>query len=111
MMEAMESQSMAKQKSAAPSAPSGGKEPEGNFGGYDEEDWAIMDEMDQDVDLDKTSKGQAKPANAKSPQQDKTSDAASSPGPDHEVSSDAPPDPAGPSEDDDEDDFYAMYEP
>lgn len=110
-MEAMESQSLAKQKSAAPSAPAASKQPEDDFGGYDEEDWAIMDEMEQDVDLGKTSKEQAQPVNAKSPQQDKSSDAASSPGPDHDVSSDAPPEPAGPSEDDDEDDFYAMYEP
>ena len=113
MMEAMESQSLAKQKSAeaTSSALSARKEPEDDFGGDDEDDWAAMDEMDQAVDLGKTSIEQAQPAKAKAPQQEESSDAASPPGPDHDVSSDAPPEPAGPSEDDEEDDFYAMYEP
>ncbi|KAF8610006.1 Swi3-domain-containing protein [Ceratobasidium sp. AG-I] len=114
MMEAMESQSLAKQKSAeaAPSVPSARKEPEEDLGGYDEDDWAAMDEMDEAVDLGKTSTEQVQPVNPKVPQPEESSDAASPPGPDHDVSSDAPPEPAGPSEDDDdEDDFYAMYEP
>ncbi|KAG9123047.1 hypothetical protein FRC07_000311 [Ceratobasidium sp. 392] len=108
MMEAMESQTQAKQQNAkvAPSAPSR-EEPEDQFDGYDEEDWAIMDEMEQRLGLDKSVDGNQ--STTKPARQPESSDADSSPGPDHEVSSDAPPDPSGPSED--EDDFYAMYEP
>ncbi|KAG9092327.1 hypothetical protein FS749_015820 [Ceratobasidium sp. UAMH 11750] len=104
MMEAMESQNQAKQKNSevAPNAPSR-KEPEDQFDAYDEEDWAIMDEMVQQLDSGKPSGGN------QSTTQEAESSGPNSPGPDHDVSSDAPPDPSGPSED--EDDFYAMYEP
>ncbi|KAG8743315.1 hypothetical protein FRC12_015083 [Ceratobasidium sp. 428] len=105
MMEAMESQNQAKQKDTEIARPAGTsrKEPEDEYDGYDEEDWAIMDEMEQQVDLGMPSN------NAKSAQQPESSGADWPPSPGHEVSSDAPPDPSGPSED--EDDFYAMYEP
>jgi hypothetical protein len=106
MMDVMESQGQANQKSTetAPSAPSR-KETEDQYDAYDEDDWAIMDEMDQRVDSGKSPITTTQPA-----QPPASADVASSPGPDHDVSSDAPPDPLGPSEDE-EDDFYAMYEP
>ncbi|KAG8738483.1 hypothetical protein FRC10_006796 [Ceratobasidium sp. 414] len=109
MMEAVGSQNQAKQKNtgAAPTAPSR-KEPEDQFGGYDEEDWAIMDEMEKQLDPGKPPGGDQSTI-TRSAQRAESSGPDSPPGPDHDVSSDAPPDPSGPSED--EDDFYAMYEP
>jgi replication fork protection complex subunit Csm3/Swi3 len=111
MMDVMESQNQARQKSpeAAPGAASR-KEPEEQYDAYDEEDWAIMDEMDEQVDSGKPPNTGAQPATTQSAQPAASADAVPSPGPDHEVSSDAPPEPLGPSEDE-EDDFYAMYEP
>lgn len=105
MMDAMEAQNAEKEKQNQTSTGvgPGRKEAEEDFGGYEEEDWAIMDEMEQETD---------KPLNGKPAQLEKraTEVPSSPPRTDHDVSSDVPPDPAGPSEDDD-DDFYAMYEP
>ncbi|CAE6422160.1 unnamed protein product [Rhizoctonia solani] len=110
MMEAMEAQNtekekqngqeVQKQKTAA-----GEKQPEDDYGGgFDEEDWAIMDEMEKDTD-----KSSKQPNGSSGDKAQSTLPPSSPPWTDHDVSSDAPPEPAGPS--DDEDDFYAMYEP
>ncbi|QRV99984.1 chromosome segregation in meiosis protein 3 [Ceratobasidium sp. AG-Ba] len=104
MMEAMESQKThaeAKEKEVVVPSTSR-KEPEQQLYQYDEEDWAIMEEMEQHMDSDKREGN-------KSVQKTGCSGNGSSPQLDHDVSSDAPPEPSGPSED--EDDFYAMYEP
>ncbi|KDN51665.1 hypothetical protein RSAG8_00211, partial [Rhizoctonia solani AG-8 WAC10335] len=103
MMEAMEAQNPDKEKEQeAPKQKTvvGGEQVEDDYGGLDEEDWAIMDEMENEADkATKPSGDKAQPALPPS----------SPPWTDHDVSSDAPPEPAGTSED--EDDFYAMYEP
>lgn len=109
-MEAMEAQNtekekqnereVQKQKTAA-----GEKQPEDDYGGgFDEEDWAIMDEMEKDAN-----KSNKQPNGSSGDKAQSTLPPSSPPWTDHDVSSDAPPEPAGPS--DDEDDFYAMYEP
>ncbi|CAE7215153.1 unnamed protein product [Rhizoctonia solani] len=106
MMEAMEAQNQEKEKEKeAPKQKTvvSAKQVEDDYGGgFDEDDWAIMDEMEKAADKTKpndSSAGNALPALPPS----------SPSWTDHDVSSDAPPEPAGPS--DDEDDFYAMYEP
>ncbi|KAJ1309766.1 hypothetical protein OPQ81_006532 [Rhizoctonia solani] len=107
MMEAMEAQNQEKEKeqeAQKQKAAGGGKQPEDEYGGaFNEEDWAIMDEVEQEADKAK------KPSGLGANKVQSTLPPSSPPWTDHEVSSDAPPEPAGPS--DDEDDFYAMYEP
>ncbi|KAG8713487.1 hypothetical protein FRC11_011976 [Ceratobasidium sp. 423] len=102
MMEAMEAQN-AEKEAPKQKATTGGKQPEDDYGGFDEEDWAIMDEMEQEADK------ATKPNGSSGDKAQPVLPPSSPPWTDHEVSSDAPPEPAGPSED--EDDFYAMYEP
>ncbi|CAE6414509.1 unnamed protein product [Rhizoctonia solani] len=105
MMEAMEAQNLEKEMEKGQEVQkrkitTSGKQPEDGFGeGFDDEDWAIMDQMEQEAD--KSAKPNGTPQSTLPP--------SSPPWTDHEISSDAPPEPAGASED--EDDFYAMYEP
>ncbi|CAE6448955.1 unnamed protein product [Rhizoctonia solani] len=106
MMEAMEAQNLEKEKEAQKQkTTTSGKQPEDDYGGgFDEEDWAIMDEMEQEGN-----KATQQPNGSSGNKAQPILPPSSPPWTDHEVSSDAPPEPAGLSED--EDDFYAMYEP
>ncbi|CAE6414450.1 unnamed protein product [Rhizoctonia solani] len=109
MMEAMETQHLEKeaekdQEVQKKKTVTSGKQPDDDYGGgFDDEDWAIMDQMEQET------KRPTKPNGLGGGTPQSTLPPSSPPWTDHEVSSDAPPEPVGPS--DDEDDFYAMYEP
>ncbi|KEP55307.1 replication fork protection component Swi3 [Rhizoctonia solani 123E] len=111
MMEAMEDQNQEKEKEQEKEQEASKqktvvstKQVEDDFGGgFDEDDWAIMDELEKGTD--KVTKANGSSGDQTQP----TLPPSSPPWTDHDVSSDAPPGPAGTSED--EDDFYAMYEP
>ncbi|ELU44804.1 Swi3 domain-containing protein [Rhizoctonia solani AG-1 IA] len=108
MMEAMETQNQEKEKEKEQGGykqkiATSGKQPEDYGGGFDDEDWAIMDQMEEEAGKS------TQPNGLGGSKIQSTLPPSSPPWTDHDVSSDAPPEPAGPSED--EDDFYAMYEP
>ncbi|CAE6452733.1 unnamed protein product [Rhizoctonia solani] len=112
MMEAMEAQNAEEEKEQeAPKQKTvvSEKQVEDDYGGgFDEDDWAIMDEMEKEAD--KTTKPNGSSEDKAQPVLPPSSPPSSPlPWTDHDVSSDAPPELAGTSED--EDDFYAMYEP
>ncbi|KAF8744553.1 Swi3 protein, partial [Rhizoctonia solani] len=108
MMEAMETQNQEKEKEKEQRGykqkiATSGKQPEDYGGGFNDEDWAIMDQMEEEAGKS------TQPNGLGGSKIQSTLPPSSPPWTDHDVSSDAPPEPAGPSED--EDDFYAMYEP